>query len=237
MPVHFGLISFMSVKGLKIIVFLRFQFDSELRKHASEFIGSTITFSKRVEIDELFMDSQIVDLDAFFHLGKENFFIHLGFLGRCDISLHLSLFILLLVLAILDKVGISNLLLRVVSVNLNNAIKFFIRKMEVDSSQDLSELFWAHLLMSMSVPILEEVLEVQSGGHTELVESLSQVLNHSQLIFGVIFSSIEEFQIRLGSLLHGVLFFKFLNLEHLINDITEASPVNLILTKRELFHK
>lgn len=237
MPVDFSLVSFMSVKGFKIIVFVRFQFDSELGKHASEFIGSTITFSKRVEIDELFMDSQIVNLDTFFHLSKENFLIHLSFLGRLDKSLHLTLFFLLLFLAVLDKVGISNLLLGVVSVNLNNAIKFFVRKMEVDSGQDLSELFGAHLLMSMSIPILEEVLEVQSSGHTELVESLSQILNHGQLFFGVIFSSIKEFQIGLGSLLHRVGFFKFLNLEHLIDDITEASPVDLVLTKRELLHK
>ena len=43
---------------------------------------------------------------------------------------------------------------------LYNRVEFFVRKMEINSSEDLSELLRTDFLMSVSIPVLEEALNV-----------------------------------------------------------------------------
>lgn len=127
---------------------------------------------------------------------------------------------------ILNEVHISNLFFGVVSINLDYSVVLVIGEMEVDSSQYLSELFGSDLLVGMSVPVLEETLYVQSGGDTEGVESLLQLLDHTDLVLGGLASAVVVVKRWLPSHLTGVLLLQPLDLEHLIDSVAEPPPVH-----------
>lgn len=92
----------------------------------------------------------------------------------------------------MDEVHVSNILQRMVAVDLNDTFELIVRKLEVDGGQHLSELFGSHLLVSMSVPVLEEGLEVQSGRHAELSESISESVHTLKLFLSGVSSAIVE---------------------------------------------
>jgi hypothetical protein len=74
-------------------------------------------------------------------------------------------------IAVINEVHITDEGAGMVAVDGHHTVQFFIGKVEIDCGQHLTELFGSHFLMVVSVPILEESLEVESSGDTEGLES------------------------------------------------------------------
>lgn len=89
----------------------------------------------------------------------------------------------------------------VVSVNLDNRVIFVVGQVEIDRGQNLPKLLGRHLLMAMTVPVLEETFDVKTGAHAELVESLQQSVYTEFLIERVVLASIAVGKVALGNLL------------------------------------
>jgi len=142
------------------------------------------------------VNSKIVNLNKFFDLRNHHIFINLLFFNLCSMGHSSFTLFHFHILTILNKVYVSDMRLRIISINLYDTFKFFVGQMEIHSSKDLSELFGTHFLMSMSIPILEETLQVQSCRDTELLKSFSEGSYDSKLIIGIFHSSIRMIELR-----------------------------------------
>lgn len=149
----------------------------------------------------------------------------LSVIGTCRSHLLLS------TIVILDEVHISDILKRMVAVDLDDTFELIVRKLEVDGGQHLSELFGSHFLVSMSVPVLEEGLQVQSGRNAELSESISETIHTLELFLSGVFSAIVEIQVGLSSREFGIGLFQTLDLEDLVDVVGESSPVDHVGSK------
>lgn len=82
-----------------------------------------------------------------------------------------------------------------IAINGEDTLKLLVSEMEVHGGQNLTELFGRHFLMVVTIPVLEEGLEVQSSGDTEVSETHQEVLYDFLLLFGFVLEAVMVVQI------------------------------------------
>ena len=161
----------MAVQVLQEIELFCGEFDFMQGQHASEFISGAIAFSQRIKIKELFVNAQILDLDFLLDAQQEQILVDVNSLALRLLFDHGGLVLMVGLMAVVNKVHITDEGTGVVAVDGHHAVQFFVGKVEIDGGQHLTELLGSHFLMVVTVPILEESLEVESCGDTEGLES------------------------------------------------------------------
>jgi len=100
--------------------------------------------------------------------------------------------------------------------------------MEINSGEYLPALFGTDFLVSVPVPVLEEALDVETGGDTEGVEPLLQILHDRQLLFVHLRLPVVVLQVHFLRRLRRVAAFQPFHLEHFVHSVAETTPVHFV---------
>lgn len=119
------------------------------------------------------------------------------------------------------------------SIHLGQGFMFIISDVEVDMSENLTELFRrnfisSYLILTKSIPILEELFNIKSGSFTENSESLLHSFSYLNFFFGHTVFSLTEFKIDFWFVESWISFKHFCSV-YLINFIANFHPLNISL--------
>lgn len=144
-----------------------------LRNDTSELIHGNQALSQRIVISEVIANSQSIHLNHVLdflekHIrvdrsipSVDSMMTEIFHLNRRPVRLRVHA-------SITDKINVSHELLVLRCVHAHNRFELWIRQSKVHSCQNLSELFRSHFISAISIPILEELLDIDSSCLAEL---------------------------------------------------------------------